>query len=181
MSNPQPQDEDGRPVARNGAVEITLALALLAVAAIVIYDSVRLGFSWREDGPSPGFFPFWVAVVLGVSSMVNLIRALGDADRKETFVTVPQLGRILAVLVPALVYVAFIGGMPLGPVSIPKLGIYLSSALYIFLFMMVVGREGPIRALLVGTGVSVALFLMFEKWFLVPLPKGPLEAMLGLG
>jgi hypothetical protein len=47
--------------------------------------------------------------------------------------------------------------------------------------MMVVGREGPIRAVLVGTGVSVALFLMFEKWFLVPLPKGPLEAMLGLG
>jgi hypothetical protein len=25
----------------------------------------------------------------------------------------------------------------------------------------------------------LALFLMFEKWFLVPLPKGPLEAWLG--
>jgi hypothetical protein len=27
--------------------------------------------------------------------------------------------------------------------------------------------------------VPIALFLMFERWFLVPLPKGPLEAWLG--
>ena len=27
--------------------------------------------------------------------------------------------------------------------------------------------------------VPVALFLMFEVWFLVPLPKGPIEQWLG--
>jgi hypothetical protein len=27
--------------------------------------------------------------------------------------------------------------------------------------------------------IPVAIFLVFEKWFLVPLPKGPLEAWLG--
>ena len=31
----------------------------------------------------------------------------------------------------------------------------------------------------VGIAVPFSLFFMFEKWFLVPLPKGPLEAMLG--
>jgi hypothetical protein len=27
--------------------------------------------------------------------------------------------------------------------------------------------------------VPLTLFMMFERWFLVPLPKGPLEAWLG--
>jgi hypothetical protein len=33
----------------------------------------------------------------------------------------------------------------------------------------------------VSLGQSVAFFLIFEVWFLVPLPKGPLERLLGLG
>jgi hypothetical protein len=27
--------------------------------------------------------------------------------------------------------------------------------------------------------VPLALFMLFERWFLVPLPKGPLERLLG--
>jgi hypothetical protein len=33
----------------------------------------------------------------------------------------------------------------------------------------------------VSVGHSVVLFCIFEIWFLVPLPKGPLERLLGLG
>jgi hypothetical protein len=32
----------------------------------------------------------------------------------------------------------------------------------------------------VSVAVPVAFFLVFERWFLVPLPKGPLENLLGL-
>jgi hypothetical protein len=32
----------------------------------------------------------------------------------------------------------------------------------------------------VSIGTMVAFFLVFERWFLVPLPKGPIEALLGL-
>ena len=39
--------------------------------------------------------------------------------------------------------------------------------------------QGGRISLAVGIGVPLALFLMFERWFLVPLPKGPLEALLG--
>ena len=42
-----------------------------------------------------------------------------------------------------------------------------------------IGKETWLKA--VGTGITVALtlFVMFEIWFLVPLPKGPIERMLG--
>jgi len=32
----------------------------------------------------------------------------------------------------------------------------------------------------VSIGTVVAIYLMFEKWFLVPLPKGPIEDFFGL-
>jgi hypothetical protein len=174
------QPDDSRALVSNRTMEILVALVLLGGSAIVIYDSVRVGFGWREgEGPAPGYFPFWVAVILGVSSLVNLVHALRGYGAGEIFVTLRPFSRVLAVLVPSLVYVALIGGFGLGPVEVPKLGIYVASAIFIFGFMMVIGRENPLKAIAVSVGVPVLLFLMFEKWFLVPLPKGPLEAWLG--
>ncbi|MBX9591140.1 MAG: tripartite tricarboxylate transporter TctB family protein [Hyphomonadaceae bacterium] len=161
---------DGRPLVTNRTMEIVVALVLLAGCTLVIYDSVRLGFGWREgEGPAPGYYPFWVAVILAVSSFINLVSAARSAGASETFVSLRPFGRVLAVLVPSLIYVALIG----------YIGIYVASAIFIFAFMIAVGRENPLKAIGVAAVVPVALFFMFEKWFLVPLPKGPLEAWLG--
>jgi putative tricarboxylic transport membrane protein len=32
----------------------------------------------------------------------------------------------------------------------------------------------------IAIGMPVVTYIVFEKWFLVPLPKGPLEEWLGL-
>jgi hypothetical protein len=178
------QDSDdtdtSRPLATNRAMDALVAILLLAVCAVVIFDSWRLGFEWREgEGPAPGYFPFYVAVILGISSFVNLVGALLGRGAGEIFVSARPFGRVLAVLIPSLFYVALIGGVSIGPVALPGLGIYVASGLFIMAFMVVIGRENPLKAAGVGVVVPVALFLMFEKWFLVPLPKGPLEAWLG--
>ena len=72
-------------------------------------------------------------------------------------------------IIPTAVFVAII----------PTLGIYVSSAMLIALFMKWLGKYRWSIVALVAMGVPVATFLVFEKWFLVPLPKGPVEAMLG--
>ena len=41
------------------------------------------------------------------------------------------------------------------------------------------GQYGWIVTAAVSVAVPILTFLMFEIWFLVPLPKGPLESMLG--
>lgn len=162
--------DDSRPLLSNRSMEIIVALLLLGGASIVIYDSVRLGFGWREgEGPAPGYFPFWVAVILGISSLVNLVNAARGEGAGEIFVSLRPFGRVMAVLIPSLFYVGMI----------QYLGIYVASAIFMFAFMIVVGRENFFKAILVSAFVPVALFFMFEKWFLVPLPKGPLEAWLG--
>jgi hypothetical protein len=158
--------DDGRPLASNRTVEIVVALLLLGGCAIVIYDSVRIGFHWNEgEGPAPGYFPFYIAVILGVSSLINLLGALRGRGAGEIFVSARPFGRVLAVLIPSIVYVGLI----------QYLGIYLASAIFITLFMMTVGRENPLKALGVGLLVPLALFFMFERWFLVPLPKCSIE------
>jgi putative tricarboxylic transport membrane protein len=162
--------DDSRPLATNRGVDIVVALLLLGGCAIVIYDSTRIGFGWREgEGPAPGYFPFYIAVVLGGASIINLLGALRGAGKGEIFVSLRPFGRVLAVLIPSIAYVALI----------QYIGIYAASAIFILAFMVVIGRENPLKGLAISVAVPVALFLLFEKWFLVPLPKGPIEAWLG--
>jgi uncharacterized membrane protein len=173
-------EDAGPALISNKAMEIIVALLLLGGAAIVVSDSLRLGAGWQEGvGPAAGYFPFWVALILGVSSLVTLIVTIVKPGDGETFVSARPLGRVMAVLVPSFVYVALIGGISIGPIDVPGIGIYVASAIFICGFMLAIGREGILKSVGVSILVPLMLFLMFEKWFLVPLPKGPLEAWLG--
>ena len=169
---------DGRSLLSNRTAEIVVALLLLSGCTIVIFDSVRLGFHWTEgEGPAPGYFPFYISVILGVSSLINLVGALRGRGAGEVFVSAWPFGRVLAVLIPSVLFVALIGGVSpfevpvLGRVGIPALGIYMASSIFIMVFMLAIGRENPLKAVGVGLLVPFVLFFMFERWFLVPLPK----------
>ena len=59
------------------------------------------------------------------------------------------------------------------------LGLYVSSAIFIAFFMAWLGKYPLYKIVPVAILIPVALFFMFEVWFLVPLPKGPLETALG--
>lgn len=168
MSEPA---QDSPAAARRRSVEVVVSLALLLLGVLVIWDSLRVGIRWADDGPQAGYFPFYIGVLLAVSGAGTFASALRDARMaRDAFVTVAQLRLVLSVLVPTIVYV----------VAIDLVGMYVSSAVFIALFMLVLGRYGWMVTSAVSLGVSVAFFLLFEIWFKVPLPKGPLEALLGL-
>ncbi len=166
-----PNSQAGQAVVTNRTMDIAVALIFIALAAVFMADCVRIGFGWTEgQGPASGFFPFYIALFLVLASLANLQRAVtrSEPDGDEIFVTRTGLLRVVVVLGPTAGYVLAIG----------YLGIYVSSAIFIAAFM-IASRVALWRALLVGAGTGVALFLMFEVWFLVPLPKGPLEQLLG--
>src|SRR5688572_8505651 len=164
--------EGGRAAFRYRSAEIAVAALFFALGALVIYDSLRLGRGWADDGPRPGYFPFYVGLIICVSSLVNVVRALMvPAAKNRTFVEVGQLKMVLTVLVPTAIYVAAVGWI----------GIYLSSAVFIAFFMRRLGKYVWWKVAATSLGATVVFFLIFEKWFQVPLPKGPLERLLGLG
>ena len=153
---------------RHRSVEIGVALAFILFGGIVIAGSLKVGINWGAEGPRAGFFPFYVGLLIVLCSALNLTRALAVKDG-ALFTTWPQLRQVLAVVMPTAAYVALV----------PFLGIYLSSMLLIGLFMKWLGRYSWALTLAVAVLVPAAFFLMFEKWFLVPLPKGPIEDLLG--
>ena len=150
------------PSQRNA--EVGTAIAMIAFGALIIYGSLKVGIGWGDEGPKSGFFPFYLGVVIIAASAINVIAAISQ-DPRKIFADWPQLMQVLSVVIPTTVYVAVI----------PWAGIYVSSLFLIAVFMMWFGRYGVGMSAAISIGVTVATYLMFEKWFLVPLPKGPLE------
>ena len=150
------------------AADLTTAALLMAVGALVVLDSLRLGIGWGTDGPKSGFFPFWLAVVLVSCSLGIVVQALRRGDRAP-FVARRALGPVLKVLWPAIAAVLLM----------QFVGLYVASALYMGFYMRWIGRNSWLAVVAVSVGFSLATFLVFETWFLVPMPKGPLETWLG--
>ena len=140
----------------------------MILGVVVLFDAVRLGFGWGPDGPRSGFFPFWLAVIMIATCGVILIQAARGASAKS-FVSREQLGPVLKVLWPATAAVALMHFV----------GLYVSSALYMGFYMRWVGRHSWIAVVVTALAIPIGCFLVFEKWFLVPMPKGPLEGWLG--
>ena len=165
------EGEGGRGAFRAKTAELVVAAGFFLLGAIVIFDSVRLGARWSEDGPQPGYFPFYLGVIICIASTITLFNALRMRREKNVvFVEVGQLKLVLSVLIPSIIFVALVGW----------LGIYVAGTLFVAFFMRWLGKYPWWKVAAVSIGNSVAFFLIFEIWFLVPLPKGPLEALLGL-
>jgi hypothetical protein len=162
-----------RAAFRRKSAELAVAAFIFLLGAIVIVDSVRLGIGWQEvHGPRPGYFPFYIGLIMCVASLVNVARALMVPDKdNRTFVQVGQLKLVLSVLVPTMLYALLV----------TWIGIYISSILFIAFFMRWLGKYPWWKVIGVSLGTAVVIYLVFEKWFKVPLPKGPLENLLGLG
>ena len=150
--------------------EAGVASLLLAIGAVVIVDSVRVGIGWADDGPRAGYFPFYIGCLLALSSGWTLIRTLiGWSKDNAVFSQWSELRDVRAMLIPLTVFVA----------AVPWLGLYLPGALLIGYFMRTHGPFGWTATLASSVCVPVFFFIIFERWFLVPLAKGPIEAWLG--
>jgi len=143
-------------------------MALLA--AVGIAGSLKVGIGWGPEGPKAGFFPFYISLIVLISCAVNIIGVLREFTGREVFATWGQLRQVLSVVIPTTIYVF----------AVPVIGMYVSSGLLIAVFMKWIGRYSWLMVLAIAIGVPILTFILFERWFLVPLPKGPLEDWLGL-
>ena len=144
------------------------AFILMALGGIVLVDAMRLGIGWGTDGPRSGFFPFWLALIMIVTCTVIFVQTFWRGSR-EAFVSREQLGPVLKVILPAAAMVLLTHFV----------GLYVAAALYTGFYMRWVGRHSWMSVVAVALAISVISFLIFELWFLVPMPKGPVESWLG--
>jgi hypothetical protein len=163
-------NESAHRAVRIVTMDVVVAALILALGALVVYESNRLGSGWDENGPQAGYFPFYIGLLICICSAVVFVQSFVKlrTDRR-VFVRLDQFKQVLVILLPSAAYV----------LGVQLIGIYVPSAVFIVLFMKFVGKYRWLRSAAVGLGVSVSAFMLFEIWFKIPLPKGPLERLIG--
>jgi len=167
-------DKDRSDSPRGGismkSAEVFVAAVMLAFGLVVAIDSYRLGAQWGSDGPQSGYFPFYIGVIIVIAAAVTLVQSLlAKAEDSGLFVEWRMLKPVMAVLVPAVVYV----------LGVQLIGIYVASAIYIAVFMVWLGSYSWLKAVVVSVLINASFYLMFEIWFKVPLFRGAYD-LLGL-
>jgi len=166
------------------------ALFFLGIAVAWKSAELPIGVLPRE-GPGGGFIPFWLSLGISAISAVVFIQtffggtseeaAAGEetaagAAGEETasgasaisgFITREGFVEILRVGVPALIMILLT----------TTISIYFASAAFVFYSLYIVGRHGLRVSLTVAAGVPVGVFLIFEKFLIIPLPKGVVEPL----
>ena len=170
VDDPTAPEEDSPAVTSDRAVDAVVSLLLLAVAFVLGYDNWRTGAGWDSTGPEPGYFPFYLSVILAGASLYGLIAAfLSRAETAKTFVTRAQLRRVMAVFVPTFLFC----------LVTQFLGLYVASFLLIAGFMRLVGKIALWKSLVTALVFTALMFVTFDIAFDVIMPKGPLEAAFG--
>ncbi len=165
-----PAADDEPPLVKSRSVDIVVLVLLLGLACLLGWDSARVGNSWADDGPQAGYFPFYLAVLMGAACLYGLARHLvPSVQSQEGFITRSQLIRVLQVFLPTLGFV----------IATDYLGLYVASFLLVAGFMWWIGHIAAWKSLLTAFLFTAAMFLTFEIAFNVIMPKGPLEAAFG--
>jgi Tripartite tricarboxylate transporter TctB family len=171
-ANASAPEHESPAAARVFTVEAVVAGLIFLLGAVVASQSWKLGAGWTSDGPGAGYFPFYIGLILCFCSLGILWQnVIGKGRDSSSFVNREELKQVASVFVPALVYV----------LAIVFLGIYIASAIYIALFMIVLGKYSVLKSVLLGIAINAFFFMMFEVWFKVPLYKGTLNLLGFLG
>ena len=176
-------NETGRGPAHQH-VELGVAVVTGLFGIVTMYGSYLVGIKWGVSGPGAGFFPFYVGLIILGCSVFNFAQAFLAKNDGELFADYGQLRSVMSVVIPTAIYVAVIPPVafriPFASIAVPGLGLYVASMLLIAWFMKRLGHYGWGLTLAIAVGLPVITYVVFERWFLIPLPKGPIEHWLGL-
>ena len=153
------------------AMEIATGCVTALAGAIISYGAMEFGTGWDDAGPQPGYFPFYIGLLIVLASLGVVAQAFTQHRRTgQIFLTGEQAGRIVSFAGPMVAFVALC----------VLLGLYVAMTVYLFAVMTIQGRFKILLAALVSIGTAIAFYVVMEVWFQVPLLKGPVEAMLGI-
>ncbi len=141
----------------------------LVFSVFVTIESYRLGLGTLHQ-PGPGFLFFWGAIVLGIMSLVIVVRAGGNKkpEEPETFnLREFNIGKITLVLASLFLY----------SLLMERLG-FIPTTLLLFIFLLgVVEKKKWFFTISTSVVVTALTYLIFETWLKSQLPKGLLESL----
>lgn len=157
------------------AAELAVALFTALVGVVVMRGSYVQGIGWEDSGPQSGYFPFYIGLFMLLASLGTIGFTLKNwRPLKSSFVERGPFRHVMSVFIPVCVY----------GVAIRLLGMYIASLFFIGWFMWRAQdeqRHAMWKVVVVPLVVVIASYLIFERWFQVPLYAGPLLQHFGVG
>lgn len=140
-------------------LETAFELVLLAIGCAIAFVSWGYGFGSFER-PGPGLYPFFVGLAIALLALLTLRSALRAPHRPALD---PEGSRV--VLSMTATFCFWIAAMPL-------LGYVLVTLIATFVFCKVMKLEGWRRPLAVAVGTALFIYLLFDVWLYIDLPRG---------
>jgi putative tricarboxylic transport membrane protein len=140
------------------------AAVLLGVGAFVAVYARTLPY-WHDYAPGPGFFPFWLGVLLACAAVVELAPTIVFRRPASERGGDPQLTRRSWALAALSVGAALL---------IAPLGLILATALFVAAASWTLDPSRRIVVVFATLLIPACVWLVFVAWLNVPLPRGPL-------
>lgn len=141
------------------------AVICLGISLWLILESLQFDYL-SKFGPGPGFEPFWLGVILAILSaflLINTIRRKEGKDGEKPILPGwRSLGR-LAVIMLTMAGFALV---------VQSLGFTLSVFLLVTVLLFFLEGVGALKSVYYGVIFSGLIFLVFQYWLGVDLPKG---------
>jgi len=152
--------------------EITAALIIAIFSIYAAWKSTELPISWvRGRGPGGGTFPFYLSIIMLVSAIVIIVRAL-RGKIPEAWVTQPYFdpGEIKSVFLHAASIIIAVA-------SNYVIGTYVAIILLLEFHTRFMGRHSWPLTITVALVTAVVIFLFFEILMQQIMPKGLTEPL----
>jgi hypothetical protein len=141
-------------------LETAFPWLLAAGGAGVMIVSLAYGFgTLRKAGP--GLYPFFIGLFIFVFSAVLLIRKFRSPESFPPFSREEKKTLLL-----------MIGAFCLWVFLMPILGYVLVTLFVSFAFCRIMRLEGWWKPVFVSVGIALFIYLMFDYWLYIDLPRG---------
>lgn len=138
--------------------------ALLALAIAFSVGALQQYAFWGDNGPGPGFLPFWLGLVMALLAAMLLVGALRSREPGEAWLPRGDGLRRLALVIG--VTVAFVA-------LIDAIGMTIATALFLIVLLRWPDRQPWPRTVAIALAVAALNYFVFTRWLHVPLPAGP--------
>lgn len=143
--------------------DLPSGLLWLAIGVFVAWEGYDLGLGTTND-PGSGFLLFWAGLLMAVLAAVQLAQAVRGGGGGPIAALWP--GAFWWKPVVAVLLLAAYGALLL------PVGFLVSTFVFLLVLMLTVDRTPPAAALAVALGATLAVFLVFDRWLGVGLPRG---------
>jgi putative tricarboxylic transport membrane protein len=147
--------------------QILMALGFIAFSIAVMGQALYVGASWVEGQAGPGFFPFWLSVLLFLFSAITLGRVLfAEKAALQAFFD-DHTGMMSVVKITATA-----AGML---VLTWIIGFQVASIAYLFVYLRFIGKHRWPAVIAMSLLIPVTGYVVFERILEILLPRGIIE------